>query len=145
MNEIKFRAWDENRMVEVVQLNLDTTEHLVRYEGKEYIANISEENVMQYAGLTAKKSDYEDIFTGDILMVESPKGEFKAQVVYELGTFGIVGIKCQVIDYFEDNYNDEFLPLTHIHWNTDYTEWIELSTVEIIGNIYENPELMEDN
>jgi len=117
MREIKFRAWDKE--MKIMQYDI----------GKCYIRQLSDDwgmtIWMQYTGLKDKNG--KEIYEGDIVEAsissewdeEVPRNE-RAVVVFE-----------------EDRY-----------WcKSQYTpDWYEMDAFswEVIGNIYENPELLED-
>ena len=101
----------------------------------------------QYTGLTDKNGV--KIFEGDIVIFSGMRGE----IISECGAFGI-GCQKQ-IDYdlleskipYNNNayfcYNDNFISLWELWWNYEQDD-NPLYEVEVIGNIYDNPELMED-
>ena len=96
------------------------------YNGKVmyFITAVSDETVSQFTGLLDKNG--EEIYEGDILRIS----EF-ANVVCEFryGAFGY--IYCNEFHPFAGNTNYTFNPK-----NTD-------KEFEVIGNIYDNPELLE--
>lgn len=81
----------------------------------------------------------------------------KCRVKYECGSFGIAYREC--IDWEEIEYhicsvtgcdnalcaceNDNFISLWEIYWNFNDEDDC-LSTVDVIGNIFDNPELMHE-
>ena len=88
------------------------------------IYDVIPETVGQYTGLTDKNG--KKIFEGDIV-----KGLFNfglsinAKVVYYDGSFGVVCKRCGAINF------TAFPSFCGVDW-------------EVIGNIYDNPELMEE-
>lgn len=113
MKEIKFRAWDGEKLSLFPMLGFDSTVDL-----NEQI-NCSQKNgweLMQFTGLLDKNG--KEVYEGDICRVEyiEPK-----EIKFEKGGF----------------YFGEGTPLSNFH------SWSE--KIEIIGNIYENPELLQDN
>ena len=145
MREIKFRAWDkvENRMFnrieyigfidEVIHLrsiNIRSDDMLMSFKGDRYQDNVGsykdidfeDIELMQYTCLKDKNGV--EIYEGDIILydynnlryrIEFLNSEFIARRFYE---------------NIENLYPTEF----------DYG-----NEVEVIGNIYENPELLKDN
>lgn len=155
MREIKFRAWKKTNTPEmfndvtsvdfkkgVVGLGYKVSSWQIR-EDSEPLENLI---LMQYTGLVDTHN--REIYEGDILNIKSPKGPFMAKVVNSIGTYGVIahGVidgRRQVRDYFPDNWNDDYLTLLDIYWNNNDDDNM-LESVEIIGNRYENPELLEN-
>lgn len=115
----------------------DTTEDL----------RVIPETVGQYTGLTDKNG--KKIFEGDIVMYSDEEcyypgeyTEFMGVIVFEKGAFGI-GCREELpidLDYWCDN--DNFVSLWELYWNLNCTQ-DELPMLEVIGNIYDNHELLE--
>lgn len=144
MREIKFRAYDiySNDVVSIKTIDFEADGSVgcvVDFDGINL--DVSECVLMQYTGLK-DKTHLKDIVFGDVVIVDSPKGPFKAKITQEVGAFGIVAIDGQIIDYFEDNWNDDFMALLDIYWNFNNDDNV-IEEIEVIGNIYENPELLE--
>lgn len=116
--EIKFRAWSS--YFKKMYLNIQLLDSL-----NEYI-NRGEHEIMQYTGLKDKNG--KEIYEGDIL-------RFKAN--YTKKPCGYVVCKVEFSSYG--------IELTNALYSYDPIE--ETSefpyTSEVIGNIYENPELLE--
>lgn len=134
--EIKFRAWIkkgcESKMGEVTSINLDEgyINYIVCNEQNEIeiigLAYLDEYILLQYTGLKDKNG--KEIYEGDILKYNFPyDGKLKhtSPVTY-LETQASFG----VIDFYGNN-----IPLYDIPANNCF---------EIIGNIYENPEFLEE-
>lgn len=111
-------------------------------------AIVTHETIGQYTGLTDKNG--KKIFEGDIV-------EFlgcKYEVIFEVGSFGLVGIndweaiarqipvRTGCDNDLHACLNDHYISLWEISWNLE-NEYNELNTVKIIGNIHDNPELLE--
>ena len=125
MREIKFRAWIENekRMKEVLGFRFHLRDVLLE-NGQ--IEDFKCVEIMQFTGL--KDKDGKEIYEGDILG-SLYEGELCAEGIVsyseELGNYLLVGV-------------DEYASDSDYCYDAD--EWNQL---EVIGNIYENPELME--
>lgn len=130
MREIKFRAWDGERMHPVEQ-----------WQNKSWVAvpiptndgnggvdwhleqrKIDDIQLMQYTGLKDKNN--KEIFEGDVVKWFSNRVE-KAIVKFSNGIFQL---KIQ-----EPENDDYYMDILH-NWT---------STIEVIGNLYENPELLD--
>lgn len=149
---VKFRAWIKKakKMVPVNDLTFNPSESEpvgVNDCGDENCPMCidwyewNQVEIMQYTGLK-DKTHLKEIVFGDVVIVDSPKGPFKAKITQEVGAFGIVAIEGQIIDYFEDNFNDDYMALLDIYWNFNNDDNV-IEQIEVIGNIYENPELLE--
>lgn len=134
MREIKFRAWyfdeweEKGRMIEWRDLHIETDEDgLFMWVGDEGEENnfgsgsgTNSFTLMQYTGLKDKNG--KEIYEGDIVNYSHPRtNEIIRTVTFKHGAFGIEGI-------YEK---------THIIFGN-----ILDSHIEVIGNIYENPELL---
>lgn len=157
MRDLKFRAWDKdnNKMVYFPNLgvmrDIDTgsqelllgaIEHLNGYEGINYFLDVSDSTeLMQYTGLKDKNG--KEVYEGDIVLVldrDWPSGNYYSDqtprdymlsiastcsVIFEQGEFILEQVKgC---GYYYPNVG-----------RYDYHRDI----YEVIGNIWENPELL---
>lgn len=121
--EIKFRAWvkDRKAIFEVILINYATKKVSYLLERVGHLLNIVHEEfndieLMEYTGLKDMKG--KEIYEGDILFESFGEEYFK--VVFENGSF-----RAEV-----DEYSLDLEDYAHI--------------CEVVGNIYENTELMED-
>jgi len=140
MREIKFRAWDKG----LKKIWYQTKEHSIWVGGyginiigddladehnKHILLDIS--YAMQYTGLKDKNG--KEIYEGDIIERTSHNPYFRGQIKWggewEVCGFSIVGIKPWAngrVEFSRDQLNKR--------WEDKY--------IEVIGNIYENPELL---
>ncbi len=131
MRDIKFRAFDKKSGVvaEVVTIDYDQDAVCVRYEDDLYWVDFKDIELLQYTGLK-DKNDVE-IYEGDVIKVGRSNSYFDndiAKVVFEDGCFLLktVKLKYKIKEHFIKDFKNR--------------GWYK-----IIGNIYENPELLEDN
>ena len=151
--EIKFRAWDEIGEWMGNVTSIDFNEGAVFIETKhsddENRFDMNNVPVMQYTGLKDKNG--KEIYEGDIINYSfKDSGEINTRVleVYNDGT----NFKTREIyrDYWLEKVGGVLL-IVHGQLNahkgkTQYLTDISCSSIysyEIIGNIYENPELLE--
>ncbi len=120
MREIKFRAWFRNKMYYgAVQWHpAENGEWLVPLDG----ANIVTKDaiLMQYTGILDKNG--KEIYEGDIVQCRKPYD--KAVITWRNFDACFIGERKGMAEHL------------HMSWVT--------KNAEIIGNIYENPELLND-
>ena len=136
MREIKFRAWDDNhRQMYVPKIGLDGRV-IVCYRGVELEATC-DDPLMQYTGLKDKNGV--EIYEGDVVEVGMGRIEPTALQVEWGGTwrYAAFGLHGKRKNRGDDNWETEY------SWDVLNPE--TASACRVIGNIYENPELMEDN
>lgn len=104
---------------------------------------------MQYTGLIDKNG--KKIFEGDIVRFNNQIFAVKM----DCGSFGLaineninydrllIEIKKHAIDFW-GCYCDNFISLFEIYWNFNGEENV-IGSVEVIGNIYDNPELIKES
>lgn len=122
MRELKFRAWDKKEKIlrDVREINFEGIDFSVR-EVKYGNTRIRYDQLdrivlLQYTGLNDKNGI--EIYEGDILF--EPHEEEYPQVIFDEGVFYL-------------RYSTFVHPLFE-----------ECDSLEIVGNIYENPELLEE-
>ena len=126
--EIKFRVWDKTNKY------MKTTNQAVSTIIKNFILNnLDKKNyvIMQYTSLKDKngKEIYEgDIIKGEILVV-------KWNEVMHKDYIDNIAIPPTLVKW------EKFGFMPFISWISRYLDVLELD-IEVIGNIYENPELL---
>ena len=146
MRDIKFRAWDTNKMIDVKVLEYVPAHK--SFNGKpgynvNYHLGIPAENLMQYTGLKDKNG--KEIYEGDI--VETLE-DGNAEVIFQDGIFGCKVERPQSTEGGTEFY-EEFISLNDLidsgYWGSSDGIKEPYFILEVIGNIYENPELLKDN
>ena len=98
------------------------------------VVKVIPETVGQYTGLTDKNG--RRIFEGDIVKLTDDYNDFEWKAVVVFGNPG--GAYC---------WGWNFLPIDGYKGTTDILMWVEMEATgaycEVIGNIYDNPELMK--
>lgn len=143
MREILFKAkrldngeWVEGSCVNILNI------HFYIFTGKLDISNgyldfekysVNPETICQYTGLTDKNGN--KIWEGDVVKcysidVSDRECEFVSDVIFEDGMWKIHESECcdSMLDYFDMSKN----------WLSHVPE------IEVIGNIFDNPELLEN-
>lgn len=125
---IKFRAWDGKQMHEEVHAvnGMAYVDSEVKYDTPhKEVYPIENSTIMQFTGLLDKnrKEGYE----GDVIERDSPFS--KSKKVRGVITFSKSAFRIDWLVKRSGNWND----VLHLH----------LPESEIIGNIYENPELLK--
>lgn len=140
MREIEFRAWlkDEKKMVEVISIN--TNDKLLDYidnENKDLILGTSfdDAKLMQYVGLKDKNG--KKIFEGDIVnngenenLIVLWSDYYQSFIINE--KIGLYGDQSDDRLYDCDDIIEEYEPFNY-----------KCASYEVIGNCWENPELLE--
>ncbi len=144
----KFRIWDKVSKImydKALVGNYPQTLPLIytSYNGKKDWYHIEPKlcEVMQYTGMD--DTLFNEIYLGDI--VELSKGDIivKGQIVFELGAFAIAINEDDMNKIFEDNWNDNIKFLGELYWEQDYLYENIIECLKVIGNIYENPDLID--
>ena len=123
MRKIKFRAWDKEneKMMKVSSLHLENKEISVKENGTFHLFRM--QDLMQYTGVKDKNG--KEIYEGDILFFRDENTKYV--VVWQDAAFIIKSIEIR-------KYSEEMC-------------WIDDTEIccEIVGNIYENKNLLEEN
>ena len=126
MREIKFRAWDKEneKMMKVSSLYLENKEISVKENGTFRLFRM--QDLMQYTGVKDKNG--KEIYEGDIVLVElsGTSTQYKTVVKIKEGAF-----IASLID------GEDYIYI--------FNRGFDSNDFEILGNVYENPELLEEN
>lgn len=146
MKEIKFRAWDKvtKIMAEVTRLRTGSTDDTIEIwyinrGGEEMFCKPQKADIelMQYTGLKDKNGT--EIYEGDILIMfcevlSVVRYDKAARFVYD--DYGIRGsLTKHGWDYNAGGYG--------VVNTNGFEDFCDMSDIEVVGNIYENPELLE--
>lgn len=144
MREIEFKVWDSYKG--------EWLENCVLMNGVGILGVDKRLNVMflvsigrddryikcLYTGLKDKNG--KKIYGGNIV----ERNGVKFKITFEIGSFMIVKINedTDMYEEFDDCWNDHVYPLSQLYWNNgDEENYIH--DLEVIGNTYDNPELLE--
>jgi len=130
--EIKFRAWDGFGMYDVGSL-IFSVEKVELVSHNEYILDMNDIKLMQFTGL--KDSKGVEIYEGDICKYWMD-GRWKVgSITWERGGWAIHVVKYgdKVLDVVLHFQSFIPMPVSHITMQDQF---------EVIGDIYENPELL---
>ena len=141
MREIKFRAYlkDEKKFVDIVSINFDI--QMILFYDKLYEMcrgrKFKDFELMQFTGLYDRNG--KEIYEGDIVKLYKPELKIEWTAIVEFGNPNGVY-----------NWGYQLKPITNnaiiYHYNSDILCWVGMEDInvycEVIGNIYENPELV---
>ena len=149
IRDIKFRAWikEQKQMVEVIELNFHQATIASIYDDyasgeQEWdLEDFKNVELMQYVGLKDKNGT--EIYEGDIVMIMNKEDIYSVNY----GEFGVPNVDLEVyqdlaVGFFIKPEHDlkNVIPFSlTIPLNTSYSK-----DVMVIGNIYENPELLQE-
>ena len=148
MREIKFRAWNPTfrKMLSANQIFVGDF-GIVQSDGRHFTKLTDNIIPLQYTGLKDKKD--KEIYEGDIVIHEYPAGytyyevrfgEFDNGGEYEDSEVGVGWYFITLMEYysaFGDEYIDAPDEIRNILGYPHYSQ------TEVIGNIYENQELLK--
>lgn len=136
MREIKFRAWmkDSKLMIEdVVPIHNEVYGHYCKdleRDTDKYL-KLKNSEIMQYTGL--KDRNGKEIFEGDIVAFEDSDGGYE---------YPDVVVNTGIVEYGELGFY--FTNRVAAEMDDFYIKDGRCDDVEVIGNIYENAELLEE-
>ena len=126
MRKIKFRAWDKEneKMMKVSSLHLENKEISVKENGTFHLFRM--QDLMQYTGLKDKNG--KEIYEGDIVLIKLDETStwYKTVVKFKKGAF-----IASLID------REDYIYI--------FNRGFDSNDFEIIGNIYKNKNLLEEN
>jgi len=122
MREIKFRAWNKNKQVmeDIILINLRNKQILIDTGEEVNLLEFHEVELMQYTGLRDKNG--REIYEGDIVRF---KDWWDEEMVGEV------------------RYSEKDMAFTIVNDFWDGFPIMYADDLEVIGNIYKNPELLE--
>lgn len=143
MREIKFRAWDKERGVMICLNPASSSFLLMTWDGLVYRkGRLKDFHLMQYTGLHDKAG--KEIYEGDLVEILAEDENINRFTV----KYGIArrqmdtGWVCDIPSFYFEHISNGFKAYP-IAFN--YKGMHDLQMMEVIGNIYENPELVDDN
>lgn len=157
MREIKFRAWDKEneKMMKVSSLSLKNKEIAVRENGTYHFFRMQNLELMQYTGLKDKNG--KEIYEGDILFSVNENGVFLHKIGFGgdereytefLNGFKIVnGYALEYDAVFSElkEFTKNIVLKNNIPYENDGVDDFLYDGWWVIGNIYENKSLLEEN
>ncbi len=142
MRKIKFRAWDivNNKMLNNNDLwDIPYNEIFIHTPDQRAL------NIMEYCNF--KDCNDKEVYEGDILEFEwiepscwGDEGTYKGYIEFKEGGFEVIYIdrqeitKCENGGQHVNNMSDNLL---------EFVRWTQPINIKVIGNIYENQELLD--
>lgn len=142
MREIKFRLWckDLEEMTEIEKMGFENNQlwyiGCIDHDKEEtYFPENDDHVLMQYTGLKDKNG--KEIFEGDIVLLKNEFATWKGTVIFDEGAFKLS------INHSYGNSKNHFSKTDEFN---DMGARIQLNNIYVVvGNIYENPELLGDS
>lgn len=141
-DRFRYRVFDndDRKMHDVIFLNYENNSvEWYNDNNKKRAAFIEKVPTLQCTGLKDKNGKL--IYEGDILdLYVSSKKLYRYEVKYEIGSFMLVS-QDEIFDFI-NVWNDNVYPLSQLYFEYQNEENC-IYQCEVVGNIYENPELLE--
>ncbi|CAM3401017.1 YopX family protein [Pseudostreptobacillus hongkongensis] len=131
MRKIKFRAWDLDEKKTKTVNSIDFTNDLITVydkESLEHVLSFGDVDLMQFTGITDVYDN--GIYDGDIVEISSELSD---------ETYNMI------VEFDEDRASFVLIPLNKDTTRTEYLSYYKKTDYQIIGNIYENKELLEQD
>lgn len=141
----KFKVWNEQtgKVEASCQVTMDDLGMIIPSNGPFF-------KLLPYTGVRDKNG--EEVYEGDLIRILE-RGKYggtytgKVEFVCFYGFFGIDKLEVNIEQRNEDGIDEDCLHFHHTRYGNNlplgdmvFTDWYEF---EVIGNIYENPELWE--
>lgn len=156
--ELKFRVWDkEAKVMSIAKIEYFDDMFGFRFRHRDLDEeDASDIEIMQYTG--EKDTDKKEIYEGDILFSSNEEGLFLQLVEFGLPekeySIFLTGFKItkgrkiegdQTFDWFKDEETEKIIEKYGITTilDEDFNERYVIDGLWVIGNKYENPELVE--
>lgn len=135
MRKLKFRGWD------IIRSQTLSNRDLWDIPYNEIFIHTPDQralNIMQYTGL--KDENGEEIYEGDLVKINGKLYMIK----YEIGSMMLVrcSVNTNMYEEFKNCWNDDVYPISQYYWENDCEEDTLVDCI-VIGNIFENKELLE--
>lgn len=159
MREIKFKIYDKELKESHIERLQDLCEDDYWYDGKTDVWSVLYDShneqerfvALQYTGLKDKNGT--EIYEGDIILTQPYRDKPFSSKAKEKRLKGIVfyNIKCgknfvhdpDILKYWGAEWNIEIMD-KEAYKKYSYCSWGSFFECEVIGNIYDNPELLKE-